>query len=141
MKKTKTTIGATAAFFLLGALLLTACGGRDSGAPLVGTEWELVAYRKTKPLPNTSFTIKFEADQVSGNGGCNSYFGPYAIDGDKITIGPLGSTMMACPEPEGLMDQEQYLLGFLGAAQRYELAEGTLIIHRADRETLTFVPK
>jgi heat shock protein HslJ len=36
--------------------------------------------------------------QVSGSGGCNRYMGQASIDGDNITFGKLGSTMMACDE-------------------------------------------
>ena len=35
---------------------------------------------------------------MEGFGGCNNFHGQYTVDGDKIEIGPLASTMMACAE-------------------------------------------
>ncbi len=41
----------------------------------------------------------FEDGHVSGTGGCNRFMGPYVLEGDRLEVGPLASTMMACPEP------------------------------------------
>lgn len=63
-------------------------------------------------FPNTSITLAFDgAGAVSGNSGCNSYSGAYAINGTSLSIGPLISTRMAC-EPD-VMDQEQLYLASL----------------------------
>jgi len=45
--------------------------------------------------------------RVTGCATINRLFGPYALDGDQLTAGPLAGTMMAGP-PEA-MDQEQRL--------------------------------
>jgi copper homeostasis protein (lipoprotein) len=36
-------------------------------------------------------------NRVSGTGGCNQFSGSYEIDGQKISFGPVATTMMACP--------------------------------------------
>ena len=124
-------------------LFLAACAGASTGAsdPLGGTSWELWAFRKTKPIPGTTFTATFEDGQVRGTAGCNSYGGSYQIDGDRIFVGEMVSTEMACLEPEGLMEQESYLLEFLGDAQTFQVDEEQLQIFRSDGEALTFLPQ
>ncbi|MCK4977502.1 MAG: META domain-containing protein, partial [Anaerolineales bacterium] len=74
-------------------LFLAACAGASTGAsdPLDGTSWELWAFRKTKPIPGTTFTVTFEDGQVRGSAGCNSYGGSYQIDGDRIFVGEMVS--------------------------------------------------
>ncbi len=109
--------------------------------PLDGTSWELYAFRKSSPIEGTEFTARFEAGQVSGNGGCNQYGGSYIVEGNRLTIAELYSTEMACLEPEGLMEQEAYLLEFLGSAVTYSIDAGRLLILRPDGEALTFDAK
>ena len=36
-------------------------------------------------------------NRIAGTGGCNRFSGGYEIDGQKISIGPMATTMMACP--------------------------------------------
>jgi heat shock protein HslJ len=44
--------------------------------------------------------VQFETDgKLSGNGGCNRFFGSYSLDGNKIHVDPIGITRRACPEP------------------------------------------
>jgi heat shock protein HslJ len=120
------------------AVLLVACGG-TSGDPLNGTTWELYSMGKYSPIPDGRITIHFEGGQVSGNGGCNSYGGEYHVNGDKIEIGMLMSTLMACADP-AMMEQETTFMGALGEAQSFDIVEGRLQIAGSDGETLTFVP-
>ncbi len=51
---------------------------------------------------------------VFGDSGCNRFTGTYQVKGDRITIGPLASTEMACPEPQ--MSAEMTFLTRLQAA-------------------------
>jgi heat shock protein HslJ len=47
-----------------------------------------------------------EDGQVSGTAGCNNHFASYEADAeaDSITMGEVGSTMITCAEPEGIME-------------------------------------
>lgn len=105
---------------------------------LTGTTWDLYAYRRSSLIEDTNFTLTFSSDQVSGNAGCNLFFGAYQLDQEKIRFSDLGMTEMACMEPEGLMEQEQYLLEFLGSIQRFEKDADKLTLFREDGETLSF---
>lgn len=105
---------------------------------LEGPVWLLASYgdpdNPTPVLPDSEITALFNAadGRVSGRSGCNNYFGSYTVDGDALTIGPLGSTMMACPEP--LMQQEQAYTAALQGAENFSVEEDTLSISGGGKE-------
>ena len=57
-------------------------------------------------LPNTTITATFEDGNVTGSSGCNRYFGSYQLNKTQIKIGPIGSTLIFCADPDGVMTQE-----------------------------------
>ncbi len=121
--------------------LLASCGvGADMGDPLEGTSWELIAYRKTSLVAGTTITASFEEGVMRGSAGCNGYNAQYEVSGDRFSIEVVASTLMACLDPEGVTEQEQFFLGFLTDADTYEIKDEQLIIYRPDGEALTFVP-
>ncbi|MGB7874884.1 MAG: META domain-containing protein [Anaerolineales bacterium] len=126
-------------FLTFTTMLLSSCG-TIAGDPLDGTAWELYTYGSTHPIEGSITTISFENGQLSGRGGCNQYGGEYQISGSTIRLDKLYMTEMACLSPEGIMQQEQDFLQYLGDAQRFEMTEGQLQIYGTDGETLTFVP-
>ncbi len=99
---------------------------------LQGTSWDVIGYNNgkqavTSVLAGTTLTAEFGKDgTLSGNGGCNTYSGPYQVNGNQITIGPLISTMMACGDPAGVMDQETQYLAALQSAATYQM-DGTAL--------------
>ncbi len=71
-------------------------------------------------------TLDYAEDKVTGNAGCNRFFGPIAITGDdKVKIGPLGATRMFC---DGKMDMERDYLAALQGATTFALEDGILIL-------------
>jgi heat shock protein HslJ len=102
---------------------------------LVG-EWQAIAINNGKEavvsvLNDTTVTAIFGADgKLTGNDGCNSYNGTYTIDGDKITIGPLATTRMACEQ--AVMDQETAYLNALAKAATYTLGKDSLELRDVD---------
>ncbi|MDX1435763.1 MAG: Gmad2 immunoglobulin-like domain-containing protein [Anaerolineales bacterium] len=93
--------------------------------------WTLMSNGGSAVIEGTFIDISFGDDgQVTGSAGCNSYFGPYTIDGDSISVGELGVTRVACPEPPGLMEQETAYLSLLQTAATYEVTQpdGQLIV-------------
>jgi heat shock protein HslJ len=121
---------------------LAACDNTSSPPddPLNGTQWNLIFYRKTRVIDGISITANFDSGEINGNAGCNSYFGGYQIDGENIAFGQIGMTEMYCSDPEGIMEQEDFYLGALADAQRYEIADGRMAIFLSGHETLTFEP-
>lgn len=117
----------------------------EASASFEGTTWKLIAYtdangQLTIPVQEVDATVMFQDGQLSGNAGCNNFFGSYTVDGNTLTIAePLGSTMMACPDP--LMAQEQAVLTNLASAASYQLVANQLQIFDANGQVvLAFEP-
>jgi heat shock protein HslJ len=95
---------------------------------LAGTSWVVIGYNNGRggvvsPIIGTELTATFGADgALSGSSGCNTYQAGYEVDGDNISIGLGISTMMACGEPDGIMEQEQEYLTALGTAATYQIS-------------------
>jgi heat shock protein HslJ len=105
---------------------------------LEGSNWQVLSYNNgrggvTSLIIGTEITANFGADnQLSGNSGCNSYFGQYETEDANIKISGVGSTEMACLEPEGVMDQEQEYLAALEIADTYKIEGLTMEMRTAD---------
>jgi heat shock protein HslJ len=111
---------------------------------LSGTSWEPTSYNNGKQavtgvLAGTTLTADFGKDgTLSGNSGCNTYSGGYKVNGNKITIGPLASTMMACSDPAGVMEQEAQYLAALQSAVTYQI-EGNVLQLRTKDDALAAI--
>jgi heat shock protein HslJ len=55
------------------------------------------------------------AGELNGSDGCNNYFGSYEVDGDGISIGPLGTTRKACPDDLVTQAATEYQLALANA--------------------------
>ena len=105
---------------------------------LAGTSWQVIGYNNgkqavTSVIAGTEMYIDFGKDgTVSGGAGCNTFSGPYTVNGNQITIGPLASTMMACSDPAGIMDQEQQYLAALQTAATYQIEGNVLELRTSD---------
>jgi heat shock protein HslJ len=77
--------------------------GRDAdpgGDPVVldGTQWNLIEMNGTPVADPGKATLDFDAESAGGIGFCNYFFASYEEDGESLTIGDIGSTLMACPD-------------------------------------------
>ena len=125
--------------FVVFLVLPTACTKITAeGGQLEEVNWQLIEYtikqQKHIPLSRESVTLALVNGQLNGNGGCNRYFGSYAIDGSQLDISAIGATEMACP---GLMQQEQEYFDLLQNAESFTSKDHTLIIY-AKRGNLVF---
>jgi heat shock protein HslJ len=77
-----------------------------------------------------TLTVEFTTDGVAGDTGCNSFSGPYTVDGDAIEIGPLASTLAACPSDE-LHEQETEYLAALELATSIQVSGDRLDLFRS----------
>jgi heat shock protein HslJ len=113
-----------------GALLEYAA--TDMAATLIG-DWTVTSYYTgdavTSVVGNVELTTTFDDQSVSGNAGCNSFNGPYTVDGDAIEIGPLASTRAACPNDE-LQQQETDYLAALELATSFAVTGDRLDLFR-----------
>ncbi|MBA4013127.1 MAG: META domain-containing protein [Phenylobacterium sp.] len=101
------------------------------GGALVGSEWRLEDLLGGGIIDRSHLTLTLAKDgSAAGSGGCNRYFGTWTQTGDKLTIGKMGSTMMACAP--SLMEQEGKYLKALESASAYSFtADGALLIATA----------
>jgi putative lipoprotein len=67
---------------------------------LSGTAWRPSHIGEMRLDEEVSLYVQFEpGGELSGNGGCNRFFGNYQLAGATIVIDRLGMTRMACPPP------------------------------------------
>lgn len=129
---------------VLALMPLSALVGQEDANGLTGSQWQLASYgvpgEETPALDENPVTIQFGPEnQVGGSGGCNTYGGNYAVDGDTITFTQIVSTLIACLD-DGVMEQEQAYFTALQEATGYELSDDRLIIIYGEGQQLVFVP-
>ncbi len=111
-------------------------------APLVGTVWLMTGYADQQggvvsALPEPQVTAVFHEDQqLAGFAGCNSYNAVYEAEDDSLSIAMVVSTLVACENPEGVMEQEQAYLGVLESVATYEIRADTLQLKAEDGAVL-----
>jgi heat shock protein HslJ len=103
---------------------------------LEGTEWVLCSLRGEPLLKDTHISLGFEGGQASGFAGCNGYGGPYAAEEGILSFPEIAVQLQLCPEPEGVMEQEEVYLQALMAAVNYQLIDGHLEILDESGETI-----
>lgn len=106
---------------------------------LQGVRWVLVSYlsggQTVDALEGVEAWVEFAgAGRLGGMGSCNQFFGEYTVDGNSLTVGEIGSTLMACDPPE-IMQQESDFHAALQSAATYAIADGQLTIANAEGET------
>jgi putative lipoprotein len=114
--------------------------GEPEALDLVGTSWLAESIDGVEVVEGAQSTLMFiENGDVSGNGACNRFMGAVQIEGDRIAIGHLASTKMACPE--AVMDQENRFMHALARADRVKLSEdGSLMLFPAQGEPTRLAP-
>lgn len=110
---------------------------------LAGSSW-LASFVNTGSSDGTVSSSSIQAAQqtlvfdnqgmISGNAGCNNYFGTYQVEGNTLTFNEIGSTKMFCGD--GLMAEESAFLTALQEATAYKITSGSLQIFAADDSTL-----
>ncbi len=70
---------------------------------------------------------------IHGFSGCNMFRSTYRLEGETISLGPIASTMMACPEG---MDVEQRFLAMLDRVARYRQSDNRLELCDAEGDAL-----
>ncbi len=112
-------------------------------ATLVGPRWLLtkIGDQAVTPAANARNPyLQFaENGRLSGDGGCNRLTGAYKQDGQAMTIGPVGRTMMACIGPA--METEQRFVGVLERVKTWSLAGATLTLADGTTPLLEFAAR
>ena len=99
---------------------------------LEGTTWKLISLATEtgvkNTLPNTTITAIFDDGNTTGSSGCNRYFGSYELNKTEINIEQVGSTLMFCADPDGVMIQETTYLLLLKNVTSYAMSNNELTL-------------
>lgn len=120
------------------SLVLTACGHAPAPAPApvpqltVRTEWRIVQARTEPMLDTRRARLDFRVDgRLVGHTSCNSLTASYTLDGDRLKVGPVVTTRMACARLQ--MEQEDRVLTALELAVTARVRpDGLLELRDAD---------
>ena len=119
---------------LAGGLALAGCSEDVTGpSDLQGGAWRLRSMEtetggRFVPDDPGQFTVEFKADGTIGvRADCNGCGGSYTLAGDRLTVGPLVCTLIACPTPRG-----QQFAGLLDGTTEIEVEDGVLEIESPD---------
>ncbi len=100
--------------------------------PLEGTDWELLnrydgVGAMVPVLEGSEVTLAFEAGlRINGSAGCNTYNGPYQLQGSQLEFSELIITQLTCGTPPGVMGQEAAYLSLLQSVSTYQLQANNL---------------
>lgn len=124
---------------LLALLAAPALADSPSSDALYG-KWQAESIGGAPVAAGVDSTLQISSDgSIGGRGGCNLYFGKATIEGENISIGDMGSTMMACEDPA--MQQERDFLAALESAKSWTLEDSRLVLRDDKGETAArFVP-
>ncbi|MCB2088814.1 MAG: META domain-containing protein [Sphingomonadaceae bacterium] len=127
----------TPTLFLAAMALSTgACATMPSASSpaLAGTEWRFTAIDGAAPAVPDRAELRFEADRMGANVGCNGMGGDWRLDGSTLITGPLISTQMYCEGP--VWDQERAVSALLAGKPEVQRAGDRLVLtgagHRAE---------
>jgi heat shock protein HslJ len=81
-------------------------------------------------------TVRFADGRVNGFSGCNTFAGDYTLDGDRLVLGQLATTMMACDEPAG--EVERVFQGALAGPLRFAFDGRDMKLTNASDVSLQF---
>jgi heat shock protein HslJ len=116
------------------AAMLAGCsliGDDTANGGLGNTSWTVVSIAGQPTILDARPTMTFAPEgAVSGTGGCNQYNGSFQTDGDRITIGPVSSTLMGCEDERG-RQETAFLSGLQGATTWRQGADGNLVLDGA----------
>lgn len=102
-------------------------------------QWRLIQMNgKTQNQSPAFINFDVAGNKVSGNAGCNRFFGTYTASGDKITFGSMGSTRMACSDQARSTLERNFLQLLNGRTFSFDVADQTLNLYQNNRLVLMF---
>ena len=110
-------------------------------ASIIGRYWTLIELngRSIQPADELkrgpNMILNASEKRVNGNGGCNSFFGRYELQGDNgITFSKIGSTKKACQND--FMQIEQQFFQAFEMTNKFKFRKDTLFLTKADMSPL-----
>ncbi len=128
-------------FYLITAMIfISGCthSGQSNDTPFLDTNWNLVELftEKIQYVGSKKPHLRFDTERVSGNDGCNNFFGGYTLNEDNLKFGLLGSTRMACPHIEGF---EMVFNKMLSMTTRYHISGNRLDLFEDEKLLASFI--
>ena len=127
----------------LAVMILVRVAPRAQAEPeftLTDTTWQLVAI-KNKAVKtvingkNAYLRLTAENEAVQGFSGCNQFNGSWSIEDERIVLGALAMTMMACADE---MNTEQVFMQALEEQNRHEIVGNELRMYKDNQLVLQF---
>jgi len=98
------------------------------------------ALEKKWNLVDSKINLQLSSDnKVSGNAGCNSYFGTAVLDNETVKFGTMGSTKMACAESV-MKIENNFLKKISNQTFDYAVGEYSLELKQNNQVIFRFVP-
>ena len=97
-----------------------------ASSPLAGSIWRVVAINGRPTPDEPRYRMEFTGTRVSAGFGCNAMGGPYALDRDMLSIGPVMGTKMACGDPAQTFESQGSAV--LNVPARARFAPGRLTL-------------
>jgi heat shock protein HslJ len=138
----RTLVGAVLVLMALLAACSTATQDQapEESAVLPDTEWVLSSLNGNALIEGTEITLNFTEASVQGSAGCNTYSGSYTASEDSLRLSGMEWTEMGCPEPAGILEQEQAYLQALNAAASFRVDGDRLEVYdEGGAQSLVFV--
>lgn len=117
-------IAFVAMFLIFSCTPMKRSGSMNSAQPtLSGTAWKM-ADKVSGKIP----TLVFEEGKVSGNAGCNNFFGmaEMMMSSGKVNFSNVGSTKMMCAD----MSVEDSFMMMLPKVNNYKISGNTLELYQ-----------
>ena len=97
----------------------------SSQVNIANTKWTLAEQVKGKTP-----TLNVESNKITGNAGCNNYFGELSLDATagNFIVKNVGSTRMSCDN----MEVESQFLRMLNEADKYVVSGNTLELYKGN---------
>lgn len=111
---------------------------KDLG-PLESEHWQLtrmvIGSGVWKMIDSTQVTAVFDGARISGNGGCNDYFGAYTTDASSLHVDKLASSKKLC---SGRMGQESTYFKIIEGSTSYSMPDSLTLVVKSSGGELTF---
>ena len=123
MKNIFLAVFAVAAMFSCSSM--SSSKSRGTQTNIAGTNWTLADNVKGKKP-----TLNIESGKITGNAGCNNYFGELSLDATagNFIVKNVGSTRMSCDN----MEVESQFLRMLNEADKYVVSGNTLELYKGN---------
>ncbi|MEM7087894.1 MAG: META domain-containing protein [Bacteroidota bacterium] len=119
-----------------------------SSDELINNDWVLESYSNEGavvrlldgvpfPPPGTGvITLSFANGQITGNDGCNNYFGDYSVDNCNFSVGQLNSTLIQCTA--NINNQAIQYGAILSNVNTFHITNNQLSLSTPDNRVLIF---